>query len=43
MAALVNADKAIIDERKLCDYVLDTDNPVDGHEARVIFVVTGLG
>lgn len=43
MAVLANADRAIIGERKLRDYVLNPDHPVGGHKARVILAATGLG
>ncbi len=43
MAILANAGRALIDERKLRDYVLNPDHPVGGHKARVILAATGLG
>jgi hypothetical protein len=35
MPALRNADRAVIDPRKLLDYVLDPDSPQGRHKARV--------
>jgi filamentous hemagglutinin len=35
VAVLTNADRAVIDTRKLTDYALNPDNPVGRHKARV--------
>jgi filamentous hemagglutinin len=42
MPVLRNAEKAIIDERKIRDYVLNMSNPEGRHKARVIRAATGL-
>jgi filamentous hemagglutinin len=42
MPGLRNADRAIIDERKVRDYVLNMDDPVGRNKARVIRAATGL-
>jgi hypothetical protein len=43
MPILRNAHRAIIEERKIRDYVLDRDHPRGGSKARVIAAATGLG
>ena len=43
MVILANAGRALINERKLRDYVLNPDHPVGGRKARVILATTGLG
>lgn len=42
MAILKNADKAIIEERKIRDYVLDMNHAAGRNKARVIRAATGL-
>ena len=39
---LRNADRAIIDARKLSDYVLNPSNPVGRHKARVLAAALGF-
>jgi hypothetical protein len=42
VALLKNADRAVIDTRKLADYALNPDNPVGLHKARVFAAVLGF-
>src|SRR3712207_3450563 len=42
MAILKNAQNAVIDERKIRDYVLDMSNPAGRNKARVIRAATGM-
>jgi filamentous hemagglutinin len=42
MPILPNADTAIIDERKIRDYVLNPDHPSGGNKARALRAATGL-
>ena len=42
MPVLKNATKAIIDDRKIRDYILNMRNPDGRHKARVIRAATGL-
>jgi filamentous hemagglutinin len=42
MPILKNADRAIIDERKVRDYSLNPNHLVGGHKARLIRAKTGL-
>jgi hypothetical protein len=42
MPILRNAENAIIDERKIRDYVLNMSNPAGRNKARVIRAATGL-
>src|SRR3954470_20382831 len=42
MATLKNADKAIIEDRKIRDYVLDMNHAAGSNKARVIQAATGL-
>ncbi len=42
MPTLRNADRAVIDDRKVRDYILNMDNPVGRNKARVIRAATGL-
>jgi hypothetical protein len=39
---LRNADRAVIDARKLSDYALNPSNPVGRHKARVLAAVLGF-
>ena len=43
MPVLKNAQRAIIEERKIRDYVLNRDHPRGGSKARAIAAATGLG
>jgi hypothetical protein len=42
MPILRNADQALIDERKIRDYVLSLDHPAGRHKARVVRAATGM-
>jgi filamentous hemagglutinin len=42
MAILKNADKAVIDERKIRDYSLNPNHTVGGHKARLIRATIGM-
>jgi filamentous hemagglutinin len=42
VVTLTNADRAVIDARKLADYALNPRNPVGRHKARVFAAVLGF-
>lgn len=42
MAAIPNADAAVIDRRKIANYVLDPDHRLGRHKARVFAAALGL-